>query len=326
VGKVEKLEDWFSERTFNHGRFADIEKLVAIKRDKGLKVSVCFPTMNVADTLGRILDMIRGELVEKYPLIDELAVIDSRSNDGTIEIAERGGARVIFDDEVLPETGTGKGKGEALWKSIAALEGDIICWIDSDIENMHPRFAYGLIGPLLEFDEVGYVKGFYDRPLNRDGVSKPSGGGRVTELTVRPVLNLFYPELSGMIQPLSGEYAGRRSVLEAIPFITGYGVETGMLIDILEKFGLDAFAQTDLEVRQHHNQPIDALGRMSFGILQALFRRLAASGKIELKADPGTVLRTFRREGEEELMVTTEIDLAERPPMLSVPGYRGAGG
>ena len=317
-----ELETWFEQRTFHHGRFADVERLVALKDERGLSVSVCLPTMNVAPTLGGILRIIREELMMRHALIDELAIIDSRSTDGTVEIAEREGARVIFDDEVLPETGTGKGKGEALWKSIHALEGDIICWIDSDIENMHPRFAYGLVGPLLESPEIGYVKGFYDRPLNRDGVSKPGGGGRVTELTVRPVLNLFYPELSGLIQPLSGEYAGRRDVLESIPFITGYGVETGMLIDILERFGLDAFAQTDLEVRHHNNQPIDALARMSFGIMQALFRRLAASGKIALEVEPQTVLRTFRRDGVTEVIQTHSIDLAERPPILSIPAYR----
>ncbi len=318
-----KLESWFEERTYHHERFSDIEKLVELKREKGLSVSVCFPTLNVADTVGEVISVIRDELVTRHPLIDELAVIDSRSTDGTIDIAGGEGAKVIFDDEVLPEMGSGKGgKGEALWKSLQALEGDIICWIDSDIENMHPRFAYGLIGPLLEFDDVGYVKAFYDRPLKSEGVARTSGGGRVTELTVRPVLNLFYPELSGLVQPLCGEYAGRRSVLEKIPFITGYGVETGMLIDILEKFGLEAFAQTDLEVRHHHNQPIDALGRMSFGIMQAIFRRLEASGKITLEVEPGKVLRTFRREGSSEVMELHEIDLEERPAMVDVPAYR----
>lgn len=316
-----ELERWFEERTYSHIDFADIGRLVELKREQGLTISVCLPTLNVARTVGEIVRVFRTELVERHPLIDQLAIVDSRSTDGTIEAAKAEGAQVIFDDEILPGLEPASGKGEALWKSLFALTGDIIAWVDSDIENIHPRFAYGLVGPLLADPDVGYVKAFYERPLREGGVTKPGGGGRVTELAVRPVLNLFYPELSGLMQPLSGEYAGRRSVLESIPFLTGYGVETGMLIDIRGRFGLRALAQVDLERRVHHNQPLASLSKMSFGILQALFRKLDEDGKLSLKSEPGTVYNTFKREGDGYAIVPATIEVIERPPMKSFPEY-----
>jgi len=318
-----ELERWFRERTFRHGDFADIGRLVDAKREQGLTISVCLPTMNEAGTVGEILRVFRTEMVERHRLIDQLAVVDSRSTDGTVEIARAEGAQVIFDDEILPGMSPASGKGEALWKSLYALDGDIIAWVDSDIENIHPRFAYGLIGPLLAEPEIGYVKAFYERPLKEGGTFRPEGGGRVTELAVRPLLNLFYPELSGMIQPLSGEYAGRRTVLESIPFLTGYGVETGMLIDILKLYGPGSLAQVDLERRVHHNQPLAALSRMSFGIQQAFFRKLEEDGKIELIAEPGGVYRVPRREGASYVMDSVPIEVTERPPMNTVPEYAG---
>ena len=323
---MEELGSWFGKRTYHHSRYADIGRLVEAKEAQGLKVSVCLPTLNVADTLREELRVFRTELVERFPLIDQLCIIDSRSTDGTLEIAEEEGAQVFFDDEILPGIEPASGKGEALWKSLFALEGDIIVWVDSDISNIHPRFVYGLVGPLLEDPAVGYVKAFYERPLTQDGVSKPSGGGRVTELTVRPLFNLFYPELAGLIQPLSGEYAGRRSVLESVPFFTGYGVEAGLLIDILRKYGQDALAQVDVEVRVHHNQPIESLSRMSFGIMQTIFKRLAHDGKLELKVEPRTVYNTFRRSGDEYAIVESDISVVEHPPMASIPEYRKARG
>jgi glucosyl-3-phosphoglycerate synthase len=315
------LERWFKERTYHHGDFSDIGRLVDTKQSQGLTISVCLPTLNVAGTVGRILEVFRTELVERHPLIDQLAIVDSRSTDATVEISRGEGAQVIFDDEILTGMEPASGKGEALWKSLFALTGDIIAWVDSDIENIHPRFAYGIIGPLLVHPEVGYVKAFYQRPLRDGGTAQPSGGGRVTELTVRPVLNLFYPELSGLIQPLSGEYAGRRTIFESIPFLTGYGVETGMLLDVYERYGIWAFGQTDLEVRVHHNQPINSLSKMSFGILQALFGRLERDGKLSLKAKPGTVYNTITRDGDGYSLEPAKIEVWERPPMASIPEY-----
>ena len=165
---TQDCDRWFEERTFHHREFADIERLVELKEEQGLRVSVCLPTLNIAETVGEILRVFRTELVERHPLIDQLAVIDSRSTDGTIEIAEAEGAQVFFDDEILPDLEPATGKGEALWKSLYALDGDIIAWVDSDIENIHPRFVYGLVGPLLADPDIGYVKGFYERPM-KDG-------------------------------------------------------------------------------------------------------------------------------------------------------------
>jgi len=315
-------EQWFENRTFHHRDFADVGRLVEQKKEQGLTISVCLPTLNVRSTVGTILRVLRMELIDRFPLIDQLAVIDSRSTDGTLEIAKAERAEIFFDDEILPGLEPASGKGEALWKSIHALSGDIIVWVDSDIENIHPRFVYGLVGPLLENPGVSYVKAFYRRPLRAGNVSQPEGGGRVTELVVRPALNLFYPELAGLIQPLSGEYAGRRSTLESVPFLTGYGVETGLLIDIFNQFGLDSIAQVDLEVREHHNQTLDALSRMSFGIMQGIFRHLDEDGKIELKDEPATVYNAVRRKGNRYEIEPVSISVVQRPPMETIPDYK----
>ena len=313
-------ERWFKERTYHHRDFADIGALVEMKRSQGLKISVCLPTLNTAGTVGETLRVFRRELVERQPLIDQLCIIDSRSTDGTLDIAASEGAQIFFDDEILPQMEPASGKGEALWKSLSVLEGDIIGWVDSDIENIHPRFAYGIIGPLLADPEIGYVKAFYERPLKDGDSLRASGGGRVTELTVRPMLNLFYPELAGLIQPLSGEYAGRKSILGEVPFFTGYGVETGLLIDIYNRFGLWALAQTDLEVRVHHNQDIGSLSKMSFGILQAIFRRLEGDGLIGLKTEPETIYNVIGQQAGQYVEDQLRINVVERPPMNSISG------
>jgi glucosyl-3-phosphoglycerate synthase len=318
------LESWFEKRTYNHHDFADIDRLVELKGQSGRSISVCLPTLNVAETLGKSLRVFREELVERHPLIDQLCIIDSRSTDGTLDIAEDEGAEIFFDDEILPGMPHAAGKGEALWKSLVVLEGDIIVWVDSDIENIHPRFVYGLVGPLLQEPDIGYVKAFYQRPIKRDGVLQPTGGGRVTELTVRPMFNMFYPELSGLIQPLSGEYAGRRDILESVPFFTGYGVESGLLLDISSRYGMDAIAQVDMEVRIHNNQQIDALSKMSFGILQALFKRLADDGKVDVRTDPRTVYNMIRHGEDGYTLEGVEVSVVERPPMTSIPEYAEA--
>ncbi len=316
-------EEWFEKRTFHHRDFADVERLVEVKRERGLRVSVCLPTLNTASTAGEILRVFRTELVERHPLIDQLCIIDSRSTDGTIETARAEGAEVFFDDEILPGLEPAAGKGEALWKSLFVLDGDLIAWIDSDIENIHPRFVYGLVGPLLVDQSIGYVKGFYERPIKDGSFTRPTGGGRVTELTVRPFLNLFYPDLACLIQPLSGEYAGRRDVLESVPFFTGYGVETGLVLDIYASFGLEALAQTDLEVRVHHNQDIHSLSKMSFGIMQALFERLTGDGTLVLNRRPETFYNTIRKRDDGAYSVErSAVTVAERPPMVTIPEYR----
>jgi len=320
--KTDEKQNWLERNTFHHGEFWDIIKLVEEKEKKGIKISLCIPTLNEEKTIGKEVLILRSELMERYPLIDEFAVIDSGSQDKTLEVAGNYGADVYLASDILPEVGDKRGKGENLWKAIHQLKGDIICYVDADISNIHPRFVYGLVAPLIRRDEVHYVKAFYDRPLNYSSGLRSSGGGRVTEILIRPLFSLFFPELTNVIQPLSGEYAARREVLETIPFPIGYGVETSHLLDLYEKFGLDAFAQTDLDRRVHRNQTTNALGKMSFGILQTFFNRLRAQGKIDQMPDMEKFYRRFEVEDGAYSQLVQEVVEEERPPMIEIEGYR----
>ena len=320
--KTVKKQTWLERNTFHHGEFWDIIKLVKEKEKKGMKISLCIPTLNEEKTIGKEVLILRSELMERYPLIDEFAVIDSGSQDKTLEVAGNYGADVYLASDILPEVGDKRGKGENLWKAIHQLKGDVICYVDADISNIHPRFVYGLVAPLIRREEIHYVKAFYDRPLNYSSGLRSSGGGRVTEILIRPLFSLFFPELTNVIQPLSGEYAARREVLETIPFPIGYGVETSHLLDLYEKFGLDAFAQTDLDRRVHRNQTTNALGKMSFGILQTFFNRLRAQGKIDQMPDMETFYRRFEVEDGIYSQLIQEVVEEERPPMIEIEGYR----
>lgn len=260
--------------------------------------------------------------MDRYPLIDELAVIDSGSTDDTLKVAASFGADTYLSADILPKTGFKKGKGENLWKAVHQLDGDIICYVDADIKNIHPRFVYGLVAPLIYRDEVHYVKAFYDRPLAFSSGIRPSGGGRVTEILVRPLFSLFFPELTALIQPLSGEYAVRRTVLEKIPFPIGYGVETSHILDVYREWGLDAFAQTDLDQRVHRNQTTLSLGKMSFGILQSFLNRVESYGVIEKMPELETVFRQFQAQENRYEQVTFDIVEEERPPMIEIAEYR----
>ena len=222
-------------------------------------MSLVLPTLNEEETIGPIVRRAIREMVGRVPLLDEVVVIDSASTDRTREIAEAEGARVVQHPDVLTRYGSFRGKGESLWKSLYETSGDIIVWADTDVRNWHPRMVYGTLGPLLHEPRLQYVKGYYQRPIVEAGVLREGGGGRVTELVARPLINLFFPELSGFIQPLAGEYAGRRSILEQIPFFTGYAVEIGHLIDVAERSGLDGLGQVDLERRVHRNQELEGL-------------------------------------------------------------------
>ena len=319
--KVQK-QSWLERNTFHHGEFWDILKLVEEKEKKGMKISLCIPTLNEEKTIGKEVLILRSELMERYALIDEFAVIDSGSQDKTLEVAGNYGADVYLASDILPEVGEKRGKGENLWKAIHQLKGDVICYVDADISNIHPRFVYGLVAPLIRRNEVHYVKAFYDRPLNYSSGLRASGGGRVTEILIRPLFSLFYPELTNIIQPLSGEYAARREVLEVIPFPIGYGVETSHLLDLYEKFGLEAFAQTDLDRRVHRNQTTNALGKMSFGILQTFINRLHAQGKIDQMPDMETFYRRFEVENGNYSQLVQEVVEEERPPMIEIEAYR----
>jgi glucosyl-3-phosphoglycerate synthase len=310
--------EWFGKRTFHYQQF-EPAKLRAAKERLGLTVSVCLPTRDEAATVGTIVKALRKSL-ERSRLIDEIVVMDAGSVDDTATIALAEGARVFREQDVLPEVGPGSGKGEALWKSLHACRGDVICWIDADIRNFHPRFVHGLLGPLLMDPEVLYVKAFYERPIRERNALRSTGGGRVTELVARPLLNLLWPQLAGVVQPLSGEYAGRRVALEQVPFSSGYGVELGLLVDLAERFGMDAIAQVDLERRVHRNQDVQALGRMSFGILQAVFLRLVEEGRAA-PGTYGTTLVQFSNQLREYHLEPREIVTTRRPPIVTVDGY-----
>ncbi len=317
-------QQWLEQRTFHHSNFWDLRWLVEEKERQGLTISLCLPALNEELTIGKEIVILKSELHDRYPLLDEIAVIDSGSTDRTREIAASFGADVYLASDYLPQYGQQRGKGENLWKALYLLKGDIIVYIDSDINNIHPRFVYGLVGPLIQNPEIHYVKAFYDRPLAFTGGLRPTGGGRVTEILIRPLFNLFYPDLAFILQPLSGEYAGRRSILEQIPFPVGYGVETAMLIDIYGKLGLAGFAQTDLDRRVHRNQDTVALGRMAFGVLRTFIRRLVRDGKAQFAAeDLPALMRQFEvEEGRRYQTKEYTIEEVERPPMIELPEYR----
>ncbi|MFH1266375.1 MAG: glucosyl-3-phosphoglycerate synthase [Planctomycetota bacterium] len=317
-----KSEQWLADRTFHHSNFWDIKWLVEEKQRQNLSVSLCLPALNEEKTIGQEIVILKAELFDRYPLLDEIAVIDSGSTDKTCEIASSFGADVYIASEHLTEEGQKRGKGENLWKALYLLKGDIIVFVDADIKNIHPRFVYGLLGPLIQDPEVHYVKAFYDRPIAYSGVLRPTGGGRVTEILIRPLFSLFYPELAAILQPLSGEYAGRRSVLEQIPFPVGYGVETSMLIDIYQRLGLDAFAHTDLDQRVHRNQETVALGRMAFGVLRTFISRLEREEKIQIQQQLPGIMRQFEVGEDGYRQLEYVIEGIERPPMIEVEAYR----
>ncbi|CCG01288.1 glucosyl-3-phosphoglycerate synthase [Blastococcus saxobsidens] len=302
---------WLHHRTYSASAWQPADVLAA-KRRAGCTISVVLPALDEERTVGAIVAALRTWLIEDHPLIDELVVMDSGSTDRTAAVAARAGARVVHVDTVLPEHGRVPGKGEALWKSLAVTTGDLVVFVDADLVAFDPRFVVGLVGPLLADPGVGYVKGLYDRPLDTPEGLVPSGGGRVTELLARPLLNAWWPELAGFVQPLSGEYAGRRALLESVPFVSGYGVELGLLVDILEEAGVDAMAQVDLGTRRHGHQPDAALGRMAGQILQTALARRPSAGPSSAE------LLQFLGSGDGIEAVNWDVGVLERPPMRSV--------
>lgn len=321
-GIAMKIEKWLNENTYHHSDFWDLMQLIKSKEEQGVTISLCIPTLNEENTIGKEVVLFKSELMNRYPLLDEIAIIDSGSEDKTLEVAANFGADTYLASDILPHLDPKKGKGENLWKAIYQLKGDIIVYVDADIKNIHPRFVYGLVAPLIYREEIKYVKAFYDRPLAVSDTVRTSGGGRVTEILTRPLFSLFYPELTAIIQPLSGEYAVRREVLQEIPFPIGYGVETSHLIDVYSKHGLEAFAQTDLDKRVHRNQSTQALGRMAFGLLQTFLTRAGDQDVLEIKQKYNTILRQFQARKETYELLEHEIHEDERPPMIEIPEYR----
>jgi glucosyl-3-phosphoglycerate synthase len=288
-------------RTYDHADFS-VDELVAAK--VGRSVSVCLPARDEEATVGDIVACIRAELMVAAPLVDEIVVVDDHSRDRTGAVAAAAGARVVRAIEVLPEYGEGHGKGEALWKSVYAATGDVIVWCDADIVGFSSHFVTGLLGPVLTTDDVGFVKGFYERSSS-DG----DRGGRVTELVARPLLSALFPALASIAQPLAGECAGRRDVLERLPFVEGYGVDIGLLIDVAERDGVGTIAQVDLGRRVHRNRPLDELAPQATAVMQAV---LARAGR----ALPEVV--TLERPG----LAPVDVDRTERPPLVDVASYR----
>jgi len=316
------VDKWFAENTFHADEFNHLRDLVQSKQQQGLSISLALPALNEEETVGKVIRTMKTELMQKVLLLDEIVLIDSNSTDRTREIASKAGIPVYIHQHLLEHMGARQGKGDALWKSLFVTRGDIIVWIDTDIVNIHPRFVYGIIGPLLQNPQIQFVKGFYRRPLRVGSKMQAGGGGRVTELTARPLLNLFYPELSGVVQPLSGEYGGRRAALEQATFFSGYGVETGLLIDIYERYGLSAIAQVDLLERIHHNQHLEALSKMSFAIIQTVMRRLEKRFGRAVLEDVNRSMKLIRHDGKGYFLDVEEIAERERPPMSEIDEYR----
>ncbi|MEE4112248.1 MAG: glucosyl-3-phosphoglycerate synthase [Desulfobacteraceae bacterium] len=315
-------KQWIASNTFHHSEFKDLDRLVKAKQRKNISISLCLPTLNEEKTIAKEIIIMRSELMTRYPLIDEIVVIDSGSTDKTRHIARSYDATVYQADDILPHLEKFKGKGENLWKALHVTRGDIIIYIDADIKNIHHRFAYGLLGPLLLSDRIRFTKAFYDRPISI-GESKlhPTGGGRVTELVTRPLFSLFMPDLTQFVQPLSGEYAGCRDIFENIPFHVGYGVETGMLIDIYEKWGLDVMAQVDLDRRVHKNQDTKALGRMAFVIIKTFLNRVQKLNRVDIKQeifDEMIQYSLVRNVLQPQMHLLAQL---ERPPMSQIPDY-----
>ncbi|MGW4228280.1 glucosyl-3-phosphoglycerate synthase [Streptomyces sp. NPDC004980] len=309
---LEEVERWLTRRSWSAAD-RPLERLTAARaRDPHrASVSVVLPALNEEATVGAIVTEIRRELMEKVRLVDELVVIDSGSTDATAEVARRAGARVVHRDAILPSLPAVPGKGEVLWRSLLVTSGEIVCFIDADLRDFSADFVSGIVGPLLTDPEVEFVKAMYDRPLG----DTAGQGGRVTELVARPLLNLHWPQLAGFVQPLGGEYAVRRSLLERLPFPVGYGVELGLLVDALHTVGLDALAQVDVGVRKHRHQDGQALGRMAAAIYRTAQLRLSRGHLVRPS------ITQFERGANGFVPRTHAVDTEERPPMREIAEY-----
>jgi glucosyl-3-phosphoglycerate synthase len=268
-----RAESWYRNRTFHHQAFQP-ERLAA---ERSATVSVCLPARDEEQTIGAILEQLLA--LRALGVVDQIVVVDD-SRDRTAAIARSLGIEVHVQSALMPELGPVLGKGDAMWRALPILDGDIVCFLDADSECFGPHYVCGLIGPLLSRPQLEFVKGFYRRPFRIGGVTVPDEGGRVTELTARPLLNTFYPDLAAVEQPLAGEVAARRELLEQLPFVTGYGVDVALLMDAYLHAGLDALAQVDLDVRQNAHQPLRELGPMATAVLHAVASRLIRDGRL----------------------------------------------
>jgi glucosyl-3-phosphoglycerate synthase len=323
--------EWFRDRSYHHEQFSDLSELGRLKRDSGRTVSLVLPGRDVADTIGGVLDGVHtvNELCERVsgvPLADEVLVIDADSEDGTARIASNHGAEVYSENDLMSRYGGTHGKGDAMWRSLSVATGDTVMFADTDTRDFKPEFVSGTLGPLLTVPEIRYVKAAYRRPFKSGESVEPDGGGRVTELSAKPLFNLFYPELTGFVQPLAGEFAADRELLLSIPFLTGYAVETGIMIDVLDKAGLGAMAQVDLGERQNRHQSLRDLSRMSYAVLRAVARRLREDGRLHQIRDASLPETLFQFSDYRHAVATPDglelqeyvEELVERPPMAEV--------
>jgi glucosyl-3-phosphoglycerate synthase len=304
------VQQWFETRTFRAEQF-DAAALVAAK--DGRRVSVLIPAKDESSTVGAIVTTLRTELMDRLSLVDEIIVIDSHSSDDTAAVAREAGATVFHVDELLPHAGTRPGKGEAMWKALAVMSGDLGIYLDADVQDFSADFVIGLLGPLLLDDSLVFVKAFYDRPW-ASGPARSSGGGRVTELVARPLIADHAPQLAAFVQPLAGECAFRVEALRAVPFVSDYGVDIGLMIDVERQHGLAAMAQVDLGLRRHRHQDLVALSAMTQHVRAAFELRVAPNG--------GDVVEStavvFHRDGRAMEMSERTITTVLRPPIADV--------
>jgi glucosyl-3-phosphoglycerate synthase len=313
---------WYSRRT---SRWQDWtpDWLLTAKQRLGLTISVVIPARNEQRTVGTVVAAISRSLVAQVPLVDELVVMDSDSADDTAMIAAQAGAVVYRTAEVAPEEGSFPGKGEALWKSLLVTKGDLLVFVDADLTRWGPHFVSGLIGPLLADEQIALVKGFYTRVRTEKDGSTSAEGGRVTELVARPLISLWWPDLAGVVQPLAGEWAARRSLMESLSIPVGYGVELATLMDTVSAHGLDAVAQVDLGSRAHRHQANHDLALMAAELLLVAERRRPAG-----QPAGGGALQQFSRDaGGQPVPVTRPVPVTERPPAVpaAAPPARGPG-
>jgi glucosyl-3-phosphoglycerate synthase len=316
--------EWFEQRSYHHRDFRDLALPVnGVERPS---TTLIFPARNVAGTIGGILTVVAG-LQARTGLPDQVIVVDADSADGTADIARAHGAEVYSENELMPNYGPAQGKGDAMWRSLSAARGDIVMFADADTTDFREHFVYGTLGPLLADPAIQFVKAAYRRPFRQGEESIADGGGRVTELMAKPLLNLFYPELAGFVQPLAGEFAGRRELLSAVPFFTGYGVEIGMMIDVFAEVGLDGMAQVDLGTRQNRHQQLASLTRMSSVVLRTVAMREGLAQRVIDGDEPGlwelrqpeTYLHAVATE--DGLRLDEHLnELIERPPLARLTG------
>lgn len=321
--------EWFRHRSYDHAQFSDLEDLARRKREQNLTVSLVLPCRNVADTVGGIIDEIQA-VNERAPLgaplVDQILAVDADSEDGTVDVAIRHGAEVYSENELLSHYGGAHGKGDAMWRSLSVARGDLVMYADADTKNFEPQFIYGTLGPIIKVPQIRYVKAAYRRPFKNHETLEQDGGGRVTELSTKPLFNLFYPELTGFVQPLAGEFVADRELFNSIPFLTGYAVETGIMIDVLKKVGLGAMAQVDLGTRQNRHQALRDLSRMSYAVLRAVARRMRQEGRLQTVRDPSLPDTLFQFSDYLHAVATPDglklqehvEELVERPPMAEV--------